>query len=90
MNATLNPEIAETKSKFEPMENMERVDDGAFYVWKQRWGTWCSASCEGENLITALTREDVISGTRYYLWGRENNWANYESKTHEGTVGGKL
>lgn len=89
MNATLNPEVTETKPKFEPMDNMENVDEGAFYVWQARWGTWCSCDNEGKGLITSLHREQTISATRFYLKGLQEGWGE-PTKSYEGTVGGKL
>ncbi len=63
--------------------------DEAFYVEQQKWGTWNSYDKDGKPLVTALTEDQCISGTRFYLKGRQEGWSEPE-KVHEGTVGGKL
>lgn len=64
---------------------------GTFRVEEKRFGTWTSYSKEGEGLVTALTREVCISGTKFHLEGVATNWANARSsKPFDGTVGGKL
>jgi hypothetical protein len=65
----------------------ELIDD-AFYVEKQRWGTWNSYDAEGKALVTSLTEEQCISATRFYLKGRQEGFT--ESKSYESVVGGKL
>ena len=48
-------------------------------------------SKDGTPLITSLTREVCISGTRFHMEGVATNWANaITSKPFDGTVGGKL
>ena len=67
--------------------NPEWIDD-AFYIKKQRWGTWVSYGKEDKPIITSLTEEQCISATRFYLKGRQEGFT--ESQTYEGVVGGKL
>lgn len=62
--------------------------DNCFYVAKQRWGTWNSYDKEDKAIITSLTRENCISATRFYLKMKQEGFE--DSKTYEGTVGGKL
>jgi len=62
--------------------------DECFYIEKKRYGLWDSTDKEGKGLVTSLTREQCISATRFYLKGRQEGWP--ESKSYEGTVGGKL
>ena len=66
---------------------VEWIDD-AFYVKKQRWGTWVSYGKDDKGIITSLTQNQCISATRFYLKGRQEGFT--ESKTYEGEVGGKL
>lgn len=68
-------------------EQKNLIDD-AFYVKQQRWGTWDSYDKDDKPIITSLTEEQCISATRFYLKGRQEGFS--ETKTHEGTVGGKL
>ena len=74
-----HPEIAEYKW----------IDD-CFRVYKTEYGLWHSAMKNGEELVTALSEEQCISGTRFYLKGRQEGWDKIETRTYEGTVGGKL
>ncbi len=62
--------------------------DDCFYVQEKKYGLWYSTDKEGNGLITSLTEEQCVSATRYVLKGRQEGFP--ESKTHEGTVGGKL
>jgi len=63
--------------------------DDCFRVYHQRWGTWTSFDKEGKGLVTALTKESCISGTRFYLKGKQEGWES-DVRTYDGTVGGKL
>lgn len=65
----------------------ELIDD-AFYVQKQKWGTWNSFDKDNQPLITSLTEDSCISATRFYLKGRQEGFS--ESQTYESEVGGKL
>ena len=66
----------------------KKLIDDCFYVEEKKYGLWSSADKEGNGLITALTEESCISGTRFYLKGRQEGWP--ETKTYDGEVGGKL
>ena len=67
----------------------KKLVDDAFYVQQKPYGLWESSDLEGKGLITALTEESCISGTRFYLKGRQEGFPEPE-KVHEGIVGGKL
>ena len=69
------------------MEEKKLIDD-CFCVEQKKYGLWDSKDLEGNGLVTSLTEEQCISATRFYLKGRQEGWS--ESKTYEGTVGGKL
>jgi hypothetical protein len=68
--------------------NEKNLIDGAFYVKKQRWGTWVSYDKEDKPLVTSLHEELCVSSTRFYLKGLQEGFN--ESKTYESNVGGKL
>jgi hypothetical protein len=66
----------------------KKLIDDCFYVEQKRYGLWDSTDIEGKGLVSSLTEEQCISATRFYLKGRQEGWT--ETKTYEGTVGGKL
>jgi hypothetical protein len=70
------------------MEEPKLIDD-CFYVEEKKYGLWHSWDKDGNGLITALTEDQCVSGTRFYLKGRQEGWPEPEA-VHEGTVGGKL
>lgn len=70
------------------MEEKKLIDD-CFYVKQGRF-LWDSFDLEGKRLVSALTEEDCISGTRFYLKGRQEGWNDANIVKHDGTVGGKL
>ena len=41
--------------------------DNAFYMEKKRWGTYQSHYPDGKGIITALTEEECLKSTRWYL-----------------------
>jgi hypothetical protein len=63
--------------------------DDCFYVEQKKYGLWESIDKEGKGLITALTEEECVKGTRFYLKGCQEGWPNDTTK-YDGTVGGKL
>ena len=63
--------------------------DGCFTVDKARWGTWRSFDAEGKEIITALTEEQCISATRWYLKSKQEGFTD-EARTYDSAVGGKL
>jgi len=70
------------------MEEKKLIDD-CFYVQKGKF-LWDSYDLEGKGLVSALTEEQCISGTRFYLKGRQEGWDDANIVKHDGTVGGKL
>ena len=68
------------------MTDKKLIDD-AFYVEKARF-LWHSYDKDGNGLVSALTEDSCISGTRFYLKGRQEGWS--KTKTYDGEVGGKL
>ena len=70
------------------MQEPKLIDD-VFYVEEKKYGLWHSWDKDGNGLVTALTEDSCISGTRFYLKGRQEGFPEPEV-VHEGTVGGKL
>ena len=67
----------------------ELIDD-CFYVEEKKWGTWDSYDKDGKCIITALTEEDCVRATRYYLKLKQENRLNETEQTYSATVEGKL
>lgn len=65
------------------------VYDEAFWVKKQRWGTFVSVGADDIGIITALTEELCISATRWYLKCKQEGFTD-DARTYSGEVGGKL
>ena len=65
-----------------------KLIDDCFYVDEKKYGLWHSWDKDGNGLVTALTEDSCISGTRFYLKRRQEGWV--ETKTYSGEVGGKL
>jgi len=82
-----------TKNKQLEVQKLDVDDthfiDGAFTVDKARWGTWRSFDAEGKEIITALTEEQCISATRWYLKSKQEGFTD-EARTYDSVVGGKL
>jgi len=70
------------------MTSENKLIDDCFYVAEKKYGLWHSWDKEGNGLVTALTEDSCISGTRFYLKGRQEGWP--ETKSYSGEVGGKL
>lgn len=70
------------------LDEMKLIDD-VFYVHETRWKMWKSYDREGKGLVIALTEDSCISGTRFYLKGKQEGWPE-QATTYDGTVGGKL
>lgn len=66
----------------------KKLIDDCFYVEKKKYGLWYSTDKEGKGLVTSLTEESCIVSTRFFLKGLQEGFS--ESKTHSGTVDGKL
>jgi len=69
---------------------MKDLIDEAFYCEVTKYGLWHSFDKDGKPLITAMTEDQCISGTRFYLKGLQDGWDSSYSVTYDGTVGGKL
>jgi hypothetical protein len=65
------------------------VYDEAFWVRKQRWGTFVSVGADDRDIITALTEEQCIAMTRGYLKQRQEGLPEY-TRSYDSFVGGKL
>lgn len=71
------------------MTDKKLIDD-CFYVVKARF-LWHSYDKDDNGLVSALTEEQCISGTRFYLKGRQEGWSSNNSRVvNDGVVGGKL
>ena len=68
-------------------EDAETIDD-AFWIKRQRWGTFVSIGADDLEIITALTEEQCVKATRFYLQGCQKGWD--DAPTYDGVVGGKL
>ena len=64
-----------------------KLIDDAFCVEKARF-LWHSFDKDDKGLVSALTEEQCISGTRFYLKGKQEGFE--DTKTYDGEVGGKL
>ena len=69
------------------MTDKKLIDD-AFYVEKARF-LWHSKEKDDNGIVSALTEEDCIRATRWYLKAKQEGFEKPEV-VHEGTVGGKL
>ncbi len=65
------------------------IHDDSFWVKKQRWGTFVSVGADDLEIITALTEEECITATRWYLKGKQEGFTD-EARSYDGVVGGKL
>ena len=65
----------------------KKLIDDCFYVVKARF-LWHSKDKDGNGLVSALTEQACITATRFYLKGRQEGFS--DTKSYEGTVGGKL
>jgi hypothetical protein len=72
------------------MSEFNWIDD-AFRVYKTKYGVWHSCTKENKELITALTEDQCINATRFYLKGLQDGWGETNSRVvNDGVVGGKL
>ena len=60
----------------------KQLIDDAFYIEKKRWGTWQSHYPDGNGIITALTEEECVKATRFYLKGCQEGWPDDNIKTY--------
>jgi hypothetical protein len=63
--------------------------DDAFWVKKQRWGTFISIGADDKEIITSMTEEECIRATRWYLKARQEGFTD-QAATYDSVVGGKL
>jgi len=68
----------------------KKLYDDCFFVEEKTYGLWHSYDKENKGLVTALTEEACVRGTRFYLKGLQEGWDDANMVKHEGTVGGKL
>ena len=68
------------------MTDKKLIDD-VFTVEKARF-LWHSKDKDGNGLVSALTEQACITATRFYLKGKQEGFS--DTKSYEGTVGGKL
>ena len=57
------------------MPEIEVYDDGAFTVFKTRWGTYSAKDKEGNGLCTSLDKDAAIFWAREHLTGFPNSYA---------------
>ena len=57
------------------MPEIEVYDDGAFTVFKTRWGTYASKDKEGVGICSGLDKEAVCFWSREHLSGFPNSYA---------------
>lgn len=62
--------------------------DDLFTISRTKYGIFISTHRDGHEVITALTEEECLKATRWYLKAMQEGFP--EVTTHEGTVGGKL
>ena len=68
----------------------EWIDD-AFRVEQKKYGLWDSYDKDGKCIITALTEEQCVTATRWYLKQiQENTLDKTVERTYSSEVGGKL
>ena len=58
----------------------KQLIDDAFYVEQKKYGLWDSYDKDGKGIITALTEEECVKATRFYLKGLQEGFE--ESKTY--------
>ena len=69
----------------------KQLIDDCFYVEHKSWGTWQSYYPDGKGIITALTEEECVRATRWYLKAKqEGAFDKAPDKTYTSEVGGKL
>jgi hypothetical protein len=68
----------------------KKLYDDCFYIQEKKYGLWDSTDLEGKGLITALTEEECVKATRFYLKGLQEGWNENTTVKYDGIVGGKL
>jgi hypothetical protein len=76
----VHPEIAEH----------EWIDD-CFRVWETRYGLWSTETKEGRKMLTGLTKDAVVSMTRWHLKCEQDGTLDqYTRVVGRAVVDGKL
>ena len=57
-------------------DRMEMYDDGAFSIFKTKYGMYSSIDREGKALVSSISKEDVIIWSREHLNGFQNSTAS--------------
>jgi len=57
-------------------DRMEMYDDGAFSIFKTKYGMYSSIDREGKALVSSISKEDVILWSREHLNGFQNSTAS--------------
>jgi len=60
----------------------KQLIDDCFYVEQKKYGLWDSTDKDGKGLITALTEEECIKATRFYLKGLQEGWDDANIKSY--------
>ena len=88
MTKTTDKETVKVLQWVTKPEDAATIDD-AFWVKRQRWGTFVSVGVDDLEIITALTEEQCVSATRWYLKCKQEGFPE-DSRSYDGVVGGKL
>jgi hypothetical protein len=64
--------------------------DECFRVQQKRFGTWVSYDKDNVAIITSLTEDECIHGTRFYLKGKQEGWNVTNNISYGGEVQNKL
>jgi len=67
--------------------DMEIYDDGAFTVFKTRWGTYAARDKDGNGLCSGIDKDATIFWAREHLNGYANSYA---TSTNVSMVGDSL
>ena len=60
----------------------KQLIDDAFYVEQKKYGLWDSYDKDDKCIITALTEEECVKATRFYLKGLQEGWDDANIKTY--------
>jgi hypothetical protein len=88
MTKTTDKETVKVLQWVTKPEDAATIDD-AFWVKRQRWGTFVSIGADDLEIITALTEEQCVSATRWYLKCKQEGFPD-DARSYTGVVGGKL
>ena len=77
-------------SEHPEISEYEWIDD-CFRVWETRFGLWQSETKTGRKMLTGLTKDAVVTMTRWHLkCEQEGTLDQYTRVINSGVVGGKL